>query len=222
MELIIGRDAESSQLKISADKQSKLFGAKGSVPGSVSRQHCSLTINADNTYLVKNIKAQNATYVNGVAVESKVVKEGDSIELGVDHYMLEWSFVNEMKPKMADIRPLKKVWEDYNLEKKRIREKQKTVGLLASVPMGISMFGGLVTAIIPGIFTIAFTAIAFLIMLYGLYRRATDKSAEELEELNTKMQRDYSCPNCRRYLGQPFEQLMLMDNCPYCRTMFRK
>ena len=108
MEFIIGRDAESSQLKISADKQSKLFGAKGSVPGSVSRQHCSLTINADNTYLVKNIKAQNATYVNGVAVESKVVKEGDSIELGVDHYMLDWSFVNEMKPKMADIRPLKK------------------------------------------------------------------------------------------------------------------
>ena len=47
MELIIGRDPETSKLRISVGQQSRLFGANGSVPSSVSRQHISI----DNTHI---------------------------------------------------------------------------------------------------------------------------------------------------------------------------
>lgn len=51
MELIIGRDASTSQLRITMGQQSKTFGVAGSVPMTVSRQHCSLTINPDGSYI---------------------------------------------------------------------------------------------------------------------------------------------------------------------------
>jgi DNA-directed RNA polymerase subunit RPC12/RpoP len=80
----------------------------------------------------------------------------------------------------------------------------------------------LLAAIIPGPITICLTIVAFIITLYGIYKQKDDKSSEELEELQNKLMHDYSCPNCGRYLAQPYEQLELMDNCPYCRVMFKK
>jgi len=222
MEIIIGRDADTSKLKITVEKQSKLFGAKGSVPSSVSRQHISMEFNADDTYTIKNMNARNKTYVNGIQVESKTVTAKDSVELGADRYLLDWEFITSLRPKVADIRPLKKVWDNYNGEKKRIRNKQKNIGLLSRVPIMFSMVGGLLSALMPGILTFSFTIIAVLIMFYGFYRSATDKSADELEDLSSRLQHDYSCPCCKRYLGQPYDQLLLMDSCPYCRAMFRK
>ena len=52
MELIIGRDASTSQLRITMGQQSKTFGSAGCVPMTVSRQHCSLTINPDGSYRI--------------------------------------------------------------------------------------------------------------------------------------------------------------------------
>lgn len=222
MDIIIGREPDTSKLQISVGQQSKLFGSKGSVPKSVSREHLSMTFNADGTYIIKNLNAMNSTFVNGVQVESKAVTTKDSVEMGADRYLLDWDFVTSLKPKVADIRPLKTVWDNYNAEKKRIRNKQKNIGLLSRVPIMFSMVGGLLSALMPGILTFSFTIIAVLIMFYGFYRSATDKSADELEEISNKLQHDYSCPSCKRYLGQPYEQLLLMDNCPYCRAMFRK
>lgn len=56
MELIIGRDASTSQLRITMGQQSKTFGSAGCVPMTVSRQHCSLTINPDGSYRITNLK----------------------------------------------------------------------------------------------------------------------------------------------------------------------
>lgn len=53
MGLIIGRDASTSQLRITMGQQSKTFGGAGSVPMTVSRQHCSLTINPDGSYRIR-------------------------------------------------------------------------------------------------------------------------------------------------------------------------
>jgi hypothetical protein len=222
MEIIIGRDPDTSRLKLSVGQQAKLFGTNGSVPQSVSRQHCSITVNADGTYKVKNLNAQNQTYFNGVQIESKTVTEKDTIELGADHYLLDWTFVSELTPKIVDIRPLKKVMDDFKKERKAITERQKNNALLARVPIAFTMFGGLLSAIMPGPITICFTIVAFIIMLYGIYKQKNDKSSDELEKLQDKLMHDYSCPKCGRYLQQPYEQLELMDNCPYCRVMFRK
>ena len=81
MEIIIGRDKQTSKLRMSVGQQAKLFGANGSVPLSVSREHLSLTINPDCTYNAKNLNAQNSTFVNGVSIEKLSVTEKDSVEI---------------------------------------------------------------------------------------------------------------------------------------------
>ena len=222
MEIILGRDAATSRLKAAVGQQSKLFGANSSVPNSVSRQHCSLVVNPDGSFCVKNLNAQNSTYVNGVQVESKIVTVKDVVEFGSDHYLLNWKFVEELMPKIVDIRPLKKVMDDFKKEKKAITDRQKNNALLARVPIAFTMLGGLLAAVIPGPITICLTIVAFIITIYGIYKQKDDNSSEELEKLQNKLMHDYSCPNCGRYLAQPYEQLELMDNCPYCRVMFKK
>ena len=226
MEIIIGRDQQTRQLCIIKDGNSKLYGQVGSVPMDVSRHHISLQPTGAGKWQIKNLNERNVTFVNGIAVESKTISESDKVELGNSHYLFPWTALQETKVETADIRPLQRVWDEYNQENIRIRKQQKSIGLLASIPMGFTMFGGLIAGVGPeeirGV-AYVFTVIALLIMLYGLYRRFTDCSIEEQEELKKKFQRNYVCPKCRRFLGfQDYEILTQSDVCPYCKTKYRK
>ena len=224
MEIIIGRDQNTQQLHISKDGRQSLYGAAGSVPMNVSRHHLSLQSLGGGKWQAKNMNERNVTFVNGIAIESKVITESDTIELGNSHYLLPWSALQEPKAEETDIRPLRRVWEEYNNENMDIRKKQKSIGLLSSLPIGFTMLGGLITGIGPEEIrqmAIVFTAIALIVMLYGFYRRFTDDSIERQEELKKKFQRNYTCPKCGRFLGfQDYD--VLGDACPYCRIKFRK
>ena len=229
MEVIIGRDPETSRLRMSvAGHQSKLFGTNGSVPTSVSRQHCSIVINADNTYRVRNLKAQNVTFVNGTPVESKQVTEKDTIELGADHFVLEWSDIQELKPKIVDIRPLKKVWEDYNKKVLNMTVKERRANSLRA-GTGLLTMGAIAVGFILGreeagaLYAILYGA-AIMLTLAFFVKSLIDASKlpKEKQKMTEKFQHDYTCPNCGRFFGQPYDQLKLYDGCPYCKTMFRK
>lgn len=226
MEIIIGRNQETCQLNIIKDGQSSTYGKAGSVPMDVSRHHISLQPAEAGKWIIRNLNERNVTFVNGISIESKTVSEKDNVELGNSHYLFPWAALQEPKVEVADIRPLRRVWEDYNRENIRIRKRQRDNGLLASVPMGFTMLGGLVAGVGPaeirGI-AYVFTAIALIIMLYGFYRRFTDDSIEEQEELKKKLLRSYTCPKCGHFLGfQDYEVLAQSDACPYCRTKYRK
>lgn len=73
MEFIIGRDPQTSQLKVACGQQSIRLGNPGDVPMTVSRQHCLLTVDNDH-YTIKNLKPQNVTFVNGMAIAQKASK----------------------------------------------------------------------------------------------------------------------------------------------------
>ena len=103
MEIIIGRDFQNGKLSLTVD-------GKGEIQG---QQHCKLTINNGQMRL-KNLDVNNYTYVNGQSIESKSVTQNDTIELGSDHYPLDWNLLKPYLP--LDIRHLKKVWEDYEAE----------------------------------------------------------------------------------------------------------
>ena len=226
MEIIIGRNQQTRQLNIIKDGKEKAFGQAGSVPMDVSRHHISLQPAGAGKWQIKNLNEQNVTFVNGIAVESKTISENDKIELGNSHYLFSWAALQEPKVETADIRPLRKVWEEYNQENIRIRKQQKNIGLLASIPMGFTMLGGLIAGVGPeeirGV-AYLFTAIALLIMLYGFYRRFNDNSIEKQEELKKKLQRNYTCPKCGHFLGfQDYEVLTQSDACPYCKTKYKK
>lgn len=221
--VVIGRDHQTNQLRLSANGNTQSFPNEKLLPSSVGEKHVAFIVNDDGTMILKNLSIQNDTYVNMVGIESKRIKEGDRIELGNDHYILSWDILKPFIPKFADIRSLKIVRENYENEKKRIREKQKNVGLLTSVPIACTMLGGLLSAQKPGPITYSFAAIAFIIMLVGLFLRKVDKSPEKLEEIEKQYQHDYVCPNCGHFLGNlPYDIICQDTRCRYCQAIYKK
>lgn len=226
MEIIIGRDQNTRQLSIVKDGKSRLYGQPNSVPMDVSRHHISLQPAGNGKWQIKNLNEQNVTFVNGIAVESKTISERDKIELGNSHYLFSWSALQEPKVETVDIRQLKRVWDEYNSANIEIRKRQKNIGLLASIPIGITMLGGLLSGVAPDDlkpFAYVFTVIALIVMLYGFYRRFTDNSIEEQEEIKKTFQRRYICPKCGHFMGfQDYDILTQSDACPYCKTKYQK
>ena len=114
MEIIIGRDQQTRQLCVVKDGNSKLYGQPNSVPMDVSRHHISLQPAENGKWQIKNLNERNVTFVNGIAVESKTISEKDKVELGNSHYLLNWDALSDPKEETVDIRPLKKIWEEYD------------------------------------------------------------------------------------------------------------
>ena len=54
MKIVIGRESPNSRLRISVDNKDFFLGENGSVPKSVSRQHCKLTIKEKGNSNEKN------------------------------------------------------------------------------------------------------------------------------------------------------------------------
>lgn len=226
MEIIIGRNQSNRQLTIIKDGVERNYGKANSVPMDVSRHHISLQPVGTGKWQIKNLNERNVTYVNGIAVESKTISEKDKIELGNSHYLFQWDALNEPKVETIDIRSLKKIWDDYQQEDTAIRNRQKNNGLLASIPLGFSMLGGIIAGVAPEIRGVAlvFTGIAFLLFIYGLYRRSQDNSTIELKRLQEDFDQKWVCPKCKRPLTcfRSYTILSQNDACPFCKTKFKK
>ena len=225
MEIIIGRDQQTRQLCVVKDGNSKLYGQPNSVPMDVSRHHISLQPVGTGKWQIKNLNERNVTFVNGIAVESKTISESDKVELGNSRYLFPWISIQEPKVETIDIHQLKKIWDDYQQEDIAIRNRQKNIGLLASIPLGFSMLGGIIAGVAPEIRELAllFTGIAFVVFLYGLYRRSQDNSTIELKRLQEDFERKWVCPKCKHPLNyRSYTVLEQNDGCPYCKAKFKK
>ena len=147
------------------------------------------------------------------------------MELGNSRYLFPWISIQEPKVETIDIHQLKKIWDDYQQEDIDIRNRQKNIGLLASIPLGFSMLSGIIAVVAPEIREVAlfFTGIAFLIFIYGLYKRSQDNSTIELKRLQEDFERKWVCPKCKRPLNfRSYTVLEQNDACPYCKTKFKK
>ncbi|SFW15983.1 FHA domain-containing protein [Prevotellaceae bacterium HUN156] len=226
MEIIIGRDQQTRQLCVIKDGNSRLYGQSNSVPMDVSRHHFSIQPAGAGKWIVKNLNERNVTFVNGLAIESKTISENDKIELGNSHYLFSWAALQEPKVETIDIKSLKRVWDEYQENDISIRNHQKTNGLWASIPLGFSMFGGIIAGVAPDIREVAlvFTGIAFVTFLYGLYKRSQDNSTIELKENQDDFDRKWICPKCKHPLTcfRSYTILSQSDACPYCKTKYKK
>ena len=232
MDLIIGRDAATSKLKVE-NKQTgsvKLYGNPGSVPMDVSRQHCEIKVSNNGVINIQNIKAANVTYVNGVEVLSKNISQTDTVQLGQSRFLLDVSTIlKNMVPQVAHIQPLKKVWDEYNDKTNELNVKERQLNALSRVS---------------GIFSMLAIASGFLLkgqdntlyfLLYGIAILLTlgftivsyinaSKIPEEKENLKNEFMKNYICPNpkCHRFLGfTHFSVLSQNTNCPYCKVEFK-
>ena len=226
MEIIIGRNQQTRQLNIIKDGAERSYGQPNSVPLDVSRHHLSLQPTDSGKWLIKNLNERNITFVNGIAIESKTISENDKIELGNSHYLFHWDALQEPKVETIDIRPLKVVWDNYQKNEIEIRDRQKNNGLWASVPLGFSMLGGLIAGVAPEIREIAllFTGLAFLIFIYGLYRRSKDNSTVELKANQEEFETKWVCPKCKHPLTcfRSYIILSQSDACPFCKKKYQK
>lgn len=221
MGIIIGREQVTKKLLIVKNGQSNVFGPSNSVPIDVSRQHISLTKTGKDTYLLKNLNPDNTTYVNGIAVEQKTVSSRDKVELGASRYLLIWSAIEGPKAETVNISGLRYVWEEYDEADTSLKKQNNNNNLLAGIPMAISLFGGVMSAIsVIRTYAIIVSCCALTLMLYGLYRRFTFDFIGSQKKLTRQFQRDYVCPKCHNFLGMKEYDLLVGKNCPCCKVKF--
>ena len=222
--IIIGRESSSGKLFLSGVDKNATFGEEGSVKESVCEQHCRIDIDGKDIR-IKNLDLNNYTYVNGRAVETKAITRKDKIELGKDRYHLPWQAIDAILPPVADISPLKKVWEVFDdqniklqIDERKFNTIRSATGLVTMIAIALSILTGRQSVWYLVLYGLAILA-SFLFIVKA-YRDAS-KIPQKRNELNRQFQRDYTCPHCGHFLGnQSYEILAQNQQCPYCRTKF--
>jgi len=226
MEIIIGRDQNTRQLSITKDGTNKTYGKPGSVPMSVSRHHISLQPVGVGKWHIKNLNERNVTLVNGIAVESKTISENDKVELGNDHYLFSWDALSEPKVETIDIRPLKKVWDDYKNKTSELNMATQKFNIARSATGIITMLAIACGFVIGhGPIYILFYGVAIALSLCFLYKAWTDvsRTQERRDEFQEEFDSKWVCPKCGRPLtAKNYIILSKLDECPYCHTKFKK
>lgn len=223
MKIQIGRDLSTSKLRLTNGEKSVLTD-RADVPSTVSPEHCEIDVE-DNHIKLRNIDINNYTYVNGQAVEAKTIQKTDKVELGSDHYPFDWKSLDGILPPMADIRPLRNVWDSYEqqniglqIDERRFNTLRSVTGLITMVAIALSIATGGRSPWYLLLYGVAITA--SLVFFVKAYRDAA-KIPQKRQELTKKFQHDYVCPHCGRFLGnQSYDILTQNTCCPYCKTKF--
>jgi len=221
MEIRIGRDKESTKLRLTAGNRSVLYG-NGGVPASVIENHCLLIVDGE-LFRIKNLNINNYTYVNDQAIESKAIRRNDKIELGTDKYLFEWNALSAFLP--ADIRPLEEVWNHYEKQNISLQIAERKFNTLRSATGLITMIAIALSIATGGrsIWYVALYALAIIVSLLFFVKAYLDSSKipQKRQMLTREFQREYVCPHCGHFLGnQSYEILTQNDQCPYCKTKF--
>lgn len=242
IEALLGKEEGAHRLEVKVGQKTFAVGSPESVPKSVSRSHCLLTVDFSDdakrtikSIVVKNVKTQNTTYVDGLEIEQKAIKENSLVQLGFERYKLDVPMiVAKMRQLLPEIKveysilPLKNVWEEYDRTKLAITtssvksaNRQRLQGIL-------SMFGMLV-GFIPGVpttFRIVIIGAALLMAVYFFVKGSVgDPVHKRLHDLDEDFRKRYVCPNpeCHHYLGQtPYDVLRQNKSCVYCKCKYKE
>lgn len=238
MEFIIGREASVNgsigrRLCITSTNNKVFFlGHEGSVPATVSRQHCKLSAEADGSFTLINLKPANITYVNGQEIMKKRVSAKDAIELGSERYRLDLqavlNTVGDLLPKPAvSIAHLEAIWDNYQAEKVAIQVRRSKSAAVQSVTGILSMLS-IACGFIPDIPTIVrillyAMALGLAIYFFIVRYRNAGKEARELKEFEDRFKEQYVCPcGCGRSFGyQEYKQLVITQKmCPLSKRPY--
>ncbi len=226
MDIIIGRNPSTRQLCVITEGTQRNYGQANSVPMDVSRHHLSMKPAGNGKWIAKNLNDKNVTFVNGISIVSKTVSESDIIELGNSHYLFPWSAIQASQVEIVDIRPLKKIWEEYNekrigyqIAERKFNVARSAVGIITMLAIACGfLFGhGPIYLIIYGIgITIS---VIFAIQAYN--------KCSEVPRLQQILQDNFDtmwvCPKCGRPLpAKNYTILSKLDACPFCKTIFKK
>ena len=234
MEIIIGREEGARRLHCIADGREFNIGQAGSVPLSVSRRHCKITVNG-SIINIENIKAQNVTFVDGNQIFSKGITPTSKVQLGEEKFLvplqqiLQYVCVSSAnagtKPKEAptfSLKPMKAVWEEYDNRKMTIQNeaaksanKQRLQGILSML--------GTCMAFIPGIdqtIRIIIIVAALAIAIYFFVQGSMNATVQQqLHDIDDEYAKKYKCPNpaCGKPFGaNPYRNIEYSKQCFAC------
>lgn len=234
MEIIIGREEGARRLHCIADGREFFVGQAGSVPGSVSRKHCKLTING-NDMSVENLKAQNITFVDGNQINVKSITASSQVQLGNEKFMVPLQQVIQLatgiqptySPQQPSapsfsLRPMENVWEEYNQRSLDIVAKaakdanhQRLQGILSMLGMCIGFIPGIDQTL-----RIVIIVAALLVAIYFFVKGSNgDTVQQQQNDLDTEFAKKYRCPNptCGKPFGRhPYHIIKFNKQCFAC------
>lgn len=237
MKIVVGREEGTHRLHVTIGGSDFNLGAADSVPQSVSRQHCQLTIEADGTMTLHNLKDRNVTYVDGLAIIQKQVTPISRIELGSERYRLDLQQIlsvakagrstsdsdsPKQTPPIYSLRPLKSLWDEYDKQRLQMQvDEQKRANWQRF--QGILSMLGMLCFFIESLqwFRFVLVVIAVLFAAYFFIRgRNTQNSLiVKLHNLENQFRDKYLCPNptCHRTFGTlPYSSIEYTKSCPAC------
>ena len=223
MEILIGRDPETSRLRLTSGSRGVLCSIEP-LPQSVRVEHCKLIISGDVLRL-KNLDINAYTYVNGQPIENKRISRDDQITLGIDRIPFDWRSLDEFIPPIADIRSLADVWNDYEQQNIVLQIAERKFNTLRSAT-GLITMAAIALSIATGgrsHWYILLYGLAIVISLVFFVKAYLDSSKmpQRRLQLNHQFQRDYVCPHCGHFLGnQSYEILTQNSHCQYCKAKF--
>lgn len=225
MEIIIGREEGARRLHCVAGGREFNIGAAGSVPLSVSRQHCKLTVNGSDI-TIENIKVQNITFVDGNQIVSKTISATSKVQLGEERFLIPLQQILQLAtggkvgaPEVPtfSLKPLKSVWEEYDRRKMEIQNnaaksanKQRLQGILSMLGMCVGFIPGIDQTV-----RIVIIVAALAIAVYFFIKGSMNESVQQqLHDLDEEFAKKYKCPNPK--CGKPF------GNVPYRNIEYNK
>ena len=225
-ELTIGRDVQTSLLRITANGKTATLKEAPVCPSSVSREHALITVSDKGVVVIRNLNIENDLYVNGIGVEQKRIAAPDRIELGRDRYQLSWDVITPLIPHFVNISPLRQVWQDYEsrllaleISERRFGVLRSATGLITMAAILLSIFAGRSTLYIVLYALAAIVSVVFFVMAF----RSASKIPQRRRQLREETERNYCCPACGAMFSlQKYEQLRQTKRCAHCGAYFKE
>lgn len=239
MQIIIGRESKESRLMLKVDGKQNVLGAANTVPSTVSREHIQIDVDANGVMMLKNLKQNNITYVNGAPTETQVINLTDRVELGPERHSINLKeLIGKILPKpqkKANISHLKQVWDTYDNKQKEFKKKMDKLNQRQMIiPMisigGMGLVGGVFNLALDGgaqLLQIPLYIIIIGFMAWNFMDRKKEMEHIDLEKEHLKdwFQKNYVCPLCGRFIGfRDYDLIYEGDQCATadCRAKFDK
>ena len=234
MEIIIGREEGARRLHCIVGGREFNVGQAGTVPLSVSRRHCKISVNGSNIS-IENIKEQNVTFVDGNQIFSKVIAPTSRVQLGEEKYLVPLQQILQLAGASTDkagdtikeiptfsLKPMKMVWEEYDNRRMEIQNnavksanKQRLQGIFSMLGMCLGFIPG-IDSIIRIVIIVAALSIAVYFFIKG---SVGETIQQQLHDLDEEYAKKYKCPNpvCGRPFGAiPYRNIEYNKQCLAC------
>lgn len=191
-----------------------IIGRMGQQPmhiadATVDPQHAILRMTGDGVYQIEDRNSTKGIFVFGMRIKRKTIKAETPFFLGgyktsVQQLLQDASSVD-----------LGAVWKAYDDEK---RKWERYTTLVNSIRMLSPFVIGGLTQIVGQNMMVSLGVLAFVLMVSMLAgEKVLSKKNVRIAEMNLKMQTDYACPHCHKFLSlTPYKVLKTKKYCPHC------